>query len=225
MSLITTYTECPTTRSFLTSLASSQPKIWLLCGLALASLAQASQPGDLEKRYLAEAAQGNLEHVFLFRHLYGYVALARTFIMLEKSSPDDVVFFVNPNKDASFRETGTLIPGIYLVGKDGLRTDIDTRHVLPSKPVHTEQRGDLAVDYFHAEGDWPSDTVMITNRIYYLLLTGSAIVLTNELVKASVALSGPPDILSPGWHELAKWEDLPPWGMPEAPASKETGGP
>ena len=191
--------------------------VGMLCGLVLATVALAGQPGDLERRYLAEAAHGNLEHVYLFRHLYGYVALPRTFIMLEKSDPDDVVFFVNPHKDASLRETGTMIPGIYITAKDGMRTDIDTKHVLPSKPVHTEQRGDLTVDYFHAEGDWPADTVMITNRVYYLLLTGSATVLTNELVRASVSLSGPPDILSPKWHALAKWQDLPPWGTAAAP--------
>ena len=191
----------------------------LLCGFALAPIAQPAEPGDLEKQYLREAAQGNLEHVFLFRHLYGYVALPRTFVMLERSSPDDVVFFVNPNKDASLKSSGTVIPGVYLAGKDGLRTDVDTKHVLPSRPVHTEQRGDLAVDYFGAEGDWPAGTVMISNRIYYLLLTGSATFLTNELVKAIVALSGPPDILSPGWHGLSKWDNLPQSGSVEPPPS------
>lgn len=191
-------------------------RLVLLCGLALALVCQGGQPGDLERQYLREAAQGNLEHVLLFRHLYGYVALPRTFVMLERSSPDDVIFFVDPHKDATLKQTGTVIPGVFLAGKDGLRKDADTKHLLPSKPTHTERRGDLAVDYFHAEGDWPEDTVMITNQIYYLLLTGSATALTNELVRTIVALSGPPDILSPGWHALATWEDLPPWGTVEA---------
>jgi hypothetical protein len=186
--------------------------ILLLVCLSLVSSAWAAQPGDLERRYLREAAHGNLEHVLLFRHLFGYVALPRTFVMLERSSPDDVVFFVEPHKDSTLKETGTVIPGVYLLGKDGLRTDVDTKHVLPSKPVHTERRGDLIIDYFHAEDEWPTDTVMISNRIYYLLLTGSATGLLNDLVMASVALSGPPDVLSPGWHKLAKWDDLPPWG-------------
>ncbi len=192
--------------------------ILLLVCLALASSAQAGQPGDLERRYLREAAHGNLEHVLLFRHLFGYVALPRTFVMLERSSPDDVVFFVEPHKDSTLKDSGTVIPGVYLLGKDGLRKDVDTQHVLPSKSVHTERRGDLTIDYFHAEGDWPTDTVMISNRIYYLLLTGSATGLVNELVMASVALSGPPDVLSPGWHKLAKWNDLPPWGGKAADA-------
>jgi hypothetical protein len=183
-----------------------------LIGLILTSLIQAGQPGDLEKQYLREASRGNLEHVFLFRHLYGYVALPRSFVMMERSSPDDVVFFVEPHKDSTLKEPGTVIPGVYLMGKDGLRKDVDTQHVLPSKPAHTEVRGDLTVDYFHAEGDWPSDTVMITNRIYYLVLTGSATTLANDMVRAIVALSGPPDILAPGWHRLEKWQDLPPWG-------------
>ncbi len=126
----------------------------LIC-LALASFAQAGEPGDLERQYLREAAHGNLEHVFLFRHLYGYVALPRTFVMLERSSPDDVVFFVEPHKDATLKDTGMVIPGVYLAGKDGLRKDVDTQHVLPSKPVHSELRGAVTVDYFHAEGDWP----------------------------------------------------------------------
>ena len=197
-----------------------QKKVTATCGsgllllfcLSLVSVAQASHPGDLERRYLREAAHGNLEHVFLFRHLYGYVALPRTFVMLERSSPDDDVFFVEPHKDSTLKESGTVIPGVFLLGKDGLRKDVDTEHVLPSKPVHTERRSDLTVDYFHAEGEWPSDTVMITNQIYYLLLTGSAVGLVNDMVETIVALSGPPDILSPGWHGLAKWEDLPPWG-------------
>jgi hypothetical protein len=189
----------------------------LLLGLALGALANAGQPGDLEKQYLSEAAGGNLEHVLLFRHLYGYVALPRTFVMLERSSPDDVVFFVEPHKDASLKESGTVIPGVYLLGKDGLRMDVDTQHVLPSKPAHSEQRGELTIDYFHAEEDWASDTVMITNRIYYLLLTGSATTLANDLVRTIVALSGPPDVLSPGWHRLEKWEDLPAWGMAKGP--------
>ncbi len=55
---------------------------------------------------------------------------------------------------------------------------------------------------------------MITNQIYYLLLTGSATSLLNDMVRTVVALSGPPDVLSPGWHGLEKWEDLPPWGTP-----------
>jgi hypothetical protein len=186
----------------------------LLC-LWLVSSARAGQPGDLERRYLREAAHGNLEHVLLFRHLFGYVALPRTFVMLERSSPDDVVFFVEPHKDSTLKDGGTVIPGVYVLGKDGLRKDVDTKHVLPSKPVHTERRGDLTVDYFHAEGDWPSDTVMISNHIYYLLLTGSATGLVNDMVMASVALSGPPDVLSPGWHKLTKWDDLPPWGSSE----------
>ena len=195
------------------------PFIWL----SMSSLALAGRPGDLERQYLREAARGNLEHVFLFRHLYGYVALPRTFVMLERSSPDDVVFFVEPHKDATLKETGTVIPGVYLLGKDGLRKDVDTEHVLPSKPAHTEKRDELTVDYFHAEGEWPSDTVMITNQIYYLLLTGSATALTNELVRGIVALSGPPDILSPGWHRLEKWQDLPPWGAGQAsrPVTKQ----
>jgi hypothetical protein len=176
-------------------------------------LALAGRPGDLEKQYLREAARGHLEHVFLFRHLYGYVALPRTFVMLERSSPDDVVFFVEPHKDATLKESGTVIPGVYLMGKDGLRKDVDTQHVLPSAPVHSEHRGEVTIDYFKAEGDWPSDTVMITNRIYYLLLTGSATMLANDMVRAIVALSGPPDVLSPGWHGLEKWEDLPPWNV------------
>jgi hypothetical protein len=173
--------------------------ISLIC-IALASFAQAGEPGDLEKQYLREAAHGNLENVFLFRHLYGYVALPRTFVMLERSSPDDVVFFVEPHKDATLKDTGMVIPGVYLLGKDGLRKDVDTQHVLPSKPAHSERRGALTVDYFHPEGDWPSDTVMITNQIYYLLLTGSATSLANDMVRTVVALSGPPDVLSPGWH-------------------------
>jgi len=189
----------------------------LLLALAFGALAHAGQPGELEKQYLREAAQGNLEHVFLFRHLYGYVALPRTFVMLERSSPDDVVFFVEPHKDATLKESGTVIPGVYLLGKDGVRKDVDTQHVLPSKPAHSEQRGDLTIDYFHAEGDWPSDSVMITNRIYYLLLTGSATTLANDMVRTIVALSGPPDVLSPGWHRLAKWEDLPAWEAARAP--------
>ena len=100
---------------------------------------------------------------------------------------------------------------MFVLVKDALRKDVDTEHVLPSKPVHTERRGDFTVDYFHPEDDWPSDTVMITNRIYYLLLTGSATGLANDMLQAIVALSGPPDILSPGWHRPAKWDDLPPW--------------
>jgi len=194
--------------------------LWLLpfIGLSMTSLARAGQPGDRERQYLREAARGNLEHVLLFRHLYGYVALPRTFVMLERSSPDDVVFFVEPHKDATLKDTGTVIPGVYLLGKDGLRKDVDTEHVLPSKPTHSEKRGDVTIDYFHAEGDWPSDTVMITNRIYYLLLTGSATALVNDLVRTIVALSGPPDILSPGWHRLEKWQDLPPWGAGQVPA-------
>lgn len=189
----------------------------------LSSLAQAAQPGDLEKQYLREAAGGNLEHVFLFRHLYGYVALPRTFVMLERSSPDDVVFFVEPHKDATLKDSGTVIPGVYLLGKDGTRKDVDTQHVLPSSPVHSELRGPVTVDYFHAEGDWPTDTVMITNQIYYLLLAGSAITLTNDMVRTIVALSGPPDVLSPGWHRLEKWEDLPSWGTEQArsPAAED----
>ena len=196
--------------------------ILLLACLCFASSARAGQPGDLERRYLREAAHGHLEHVLLFRHLYGYVALPRTFVMLERSSPDDVVFFVEPHRDSSLKDTGTVLPGVFLLGKDGLRKDVDTEHVLPSKPVRTEHRGDLTVDYFHAEGDWPSDTVMISNRIYYLLLTGSATVLVNDMVETIAALSGPPDILSPGWHRLAKWEDLPSWGSAalKAPAAE-----
>jgi hypothetical protein len=185
--------------------------------LSLTSLGQAGQPGDLERRYLREAAHGNLEHVLLFRHLYGYVALPRTFVMLERSSPDDVVFFVEPHKDATLKDTGTVIPGVYLLGKDGMRKDVDTNHVLPSKPAHSERRGELTVDYFHAEGDWPSDTVMITNQIYYLLLTGSATALANDMARTIAALSGPPDVLSPGWHRLEKWEDLPTWEAQQAP--------
>ena len=194
----------------------------LLSCVWMVASARASQPGDLERRYLREAAHGNLEHVLLFRHLFGYVALPRTFVMLERSSPDDVVFFVEPNKDSTLKDTGTVIPGVFLQGKDGIRKDVDTEHVLPSKPVRTEHRGELTVDYFHAEADWPTDTVMISNRIYYLLLTGSATGLANDMARAIVALSGPPDILSPGWHQLAKWEDLPPWGQ-AAPTSRGTG--
>lgn len=194
----------------------------LIC-LSLTSLGQAGQPGDLERQYLREAAHGNLEHVFLFRHLYGYVALPRTFVMLERSSPDDVVFFVEPHKDATLKDTGTVIPGVYLLGKDGIRKDVDTQHVLPSKPAHSERRGELTVDYFHAEGDWPSDTVMITNQIYYLLLAGSATALANDMARTIVALSGPPDVLSPGWHRLEKWEDLPSWGPEQVPGPAAKG--
>lgn len=186
--------------------------ILVLCCAWLVSSAWAGQPGNLERRYLREAAQGNLEHVLLFRHLFGYVALPRTFVMLERSSPDDVVFFVEPHKDSTIKESGTVIPGVFLLGKDGLRKDVDTEHVLPSKPARTEHRGTFTVDYFHAEDEWPTDTVMISNRIYYLLLTGSATGLANDMLRAIVSLSGPPDILSAGWHPLTKWEDLPSWG-------------
>ena len=192
--------------------------IWLTC----TCVAQAGQPGDLERQYLREAAHGNLEHVFLFRHLYGYVALPRTFVMLERSSPDDVVFFVDPHKDATLKNSGTVIPGVFLASKDGKRKDVDTQHVLPSTAVHTERRGDLTIEWFHAEGDWPSDTVMVTNRIYYLLLTGSAIGLLNNMVETIVALSGPPDVLSPGWHRLASWVDLPVSGAVQGPGSVTT---
>ncbi len=192
--------------------------ILTLACVSLTAIGRTGQPGDLERQYLREAARGRLEHVFLFRHLFGYVALPRTFVMLERSSPDDVVFFVEPNKDATLKESGTVIPGVYLQSKDGSRKDVDTQHVLPSNPAHSEMRGQLTVDYFHAQGDWPSDTVMITNHIYYLLLTGSATSLANDLVRTIVALSGPPDVLSPGWHRPAeKWQDLPAWGAARAP--------
>jgi hypothetical protein len=200
--------------------------VLLLCCAWLVSSAWAGQPGDLERRYLREAAQGHLEHVLLFQHLFGYVALPRTFVMLERSSPDDVVFFVEPHKDSTLKETGTVIPGVFVLGKDGLRKDVDTEHVLPSKPARTEHRGALTVDYFHPEGEWPSDTVMISNRIYYLLLTGSATTLVNDMLRAIVALSGPPDILSAGWHPLVKWQDLPAWdGAPPKPHGTEPATP
>lgn len=192
----------------------SAKRRWWWLPLLLLQLvpAQAGQPGDLEKRYLREAARGNLEHVILFKHLFGYVALPRTLVMMERSSPDDVIFFVEPHKDATLKKPGTVIPGVYLQSKDGARKDVDTQHVLPSKPAHTERRGELTIDYFHPEDGWPSETVMISNRIYYLLLTGSATSLLNDIVRASVALTGPPDILSPGWHRPDKWQDLPTWG-------------
>ncbi len=182
-----------------------------LLALGLVSAARAAAPGDLEHQYLQEAARGNLEHVMLFRHLYGYVPVPRTFIMLERSSPDDVVFFVDPHRDASLKQSGTIIPGVYLLHKDGVRRDVDTQHLLPSKSRHTEHRGDLTIDYFEAEGDWTTRTIMLSSGVYYLLLTGSAVTLANDMARGIVALSGPPDILSPDWHAPADWEDLPAW--------------
>jgi len=182
--------------------------------LLLVPLLAASQglpSGALERQYLREASSGHLEHVLLFRHLYGYVALPRTFVMLERSSPDDVVFFVNPHTDSSLKEAGTVVPGVFLRHKDGSRRDVDTQHLLPSRPVHTEKRGDLTVDYFLAEGDWPSGSVMFSSGVYYLLLTGSAISLTDDMARAIVSLSGPPDVLSDGWHALGNWQELPSW--------------
>jgi hypothetical protein len=177
----------------------------------LVSTARAAQPGDLERQYLREAAHGNLEHVLLFRHLYGYVALPRTLIMLERSSPDDVIFFVDAHRDATLKDSGTIVPGVFLLHKDGTRRDVDTEHLLPSKSFHTEHRGALTIDYFQAEGDWPSHNIMLTSGVYFLLLTGSAVELANDIARTITALTGPPDVLSPGWHELTGWEDLPSW--------------
>ena len=182
-----------------------------LLAALLISTAHAAQPGDLERQYLREAAHGNLEHVLLFRHLFGYVALPRTFVMLERSSPDDVVFFVDPHKDATLKGSGTIVPGVFLLHKDGSRRDVDTQHLLPSKSFHTEHRGALTIDYFRDEGDWSSPNIMLTSGVYFLLLTGSAVELANDMARTIAALSGPPDVLSPGWHELAGWEDLPSW--------------
>ena len=187
------------------------PGLLALLALVLSPISLAAAPGELERQYLQEAAHGNLEHVLLFRHLYGYVALPRTFVMLERSSPDDVVFFVEPHKDATFKETGTVIPGVYLQHKDGVRRDVDTQHLLPSKSLHSEHRGDLTIDYFEAEADWPARSIMISSGVYYLLLTGSAAGLINDMTRTIIALSGPPDILSAGWREPEKWQELPSW--------------
>ena len=182
--------------------------------LASWSIVSAGAAGDTERQYLREAANGNLEHVFLIRHLGGYVAFPRTFIVFEVfGKTNNVIFRVNGSKDASLVDAGLAIPSVYFTTRDKKKQDTVTGHSLPSNPSHAEMRGSLRIDYFEPQGEWSQRTVMIYDETFYLLLTGSATIVANELVKAFVAINGPPDVFASGWQPVATWVVLPPWNQ------------
>jgi len=67
--------------------------------------------------------------------------------------------------------------------------------ILPYNPQRTESRGGLRIDYFPSSPERPIPAALITNDVQFLLLTGSATLVANDLVDTYISLTGPPDIL------------------------------
>jgi hypothetical protein len=166
--------------------------------------ASASTPGDQERTFLQEAITGRLNDVFLVELFGGYVVFPRTAVIRDiiGNAATRVEIRING------RESGIAYIGSFVKAKTKSgRYDVTHSRYLPVNPIHVETRGHLTVEYF---GNVPGETaVVIYSGRDYVLLTGNATALLNEFVEASVALSGPPDVFSPGWHPLASWTALP----------------
>jgi hypothetical protein len=163
-------------------------------------------PAAIEIDYLNDASRGNLGNVFLLKSLEGFVAFPRTSIVENMEGPGALMIDV---KVTGYRD-GWAYLGSYVETEDRHRMDILHSRRLPSNPASIQTRGHLTVEYF---GDQKTgSTVLIHGKSSYVLLTGSAVLLTNGLVRASVALSGPPDVFSTGWQASSEWKDLPSWG-------------
>jgi hypothetical protein len=50
---------------------------------------------------------------------------------------------------------------------------------------------------------------MIRDDSFYILLSGSAVILADDLVETQIALAGPPDIFSGSWHKPPRAADVP----------------
>jgi PDZ domain len=153
-----------------------------------------AQPGELEKRYLHEAAQGHLENVYILRMFNGYVAFPRTFV-LALTGGGGARAFVDVHTDSSL-QAGAVVCGVIARSQDGIRRDVESGLVLPANPVRVEQQGALRIEYYEPQGQVHTSKVLITDSTSYLLLTGSATVVAKDLVDTYSALTGPPDVFS-----------------------------
>jgi hypothetical protein len=161
--------------------------------LAVFSRGQGAEPGDVEKRYLREAAQGHLENVYMVQMFDGFMAFPRTFV-LTSIARDNLSLLTALHPDGSLNSLGSVDSGLILNGPNGTRLDLRTQVSLPSNPVRTERHGALKVEYFEPSRFVRLPKVLITDSSRYLELTGSATIVARELVETYLALTGPPDI-------------------------------
>jgi hypothetical protein len=195
------------------------PRLGAVCRVGLfifaslhATVALSTSAGDEERQFLRHAAHGQLENVFLMRLFKGYVAFPRTSVLVETFSQAGTIIEVR----LAGYEPGFAYVGVFALGSDGKRRSLSSSQTLPEGPSRIEERGNLTIEYFTQ----PRPSVLVHDKSHYLLLTGSAAVLSNELVEASVALSGPPDVFSKDWKDNLAWIDLPAWG--DTPPAKPT---
>jgi hypothetical protein len=177
-----------------------------VAAIVICAAAYAGQPGDAERQFLREAARGNLQNVFLIQMFGSFVAFPRTFVQL--GVDENSHFLVGLHTDASIKTMGQVTLGLFAKTRDGNRKDVQRGTELPSQPTRTEQRGKLSVEYFDLTGNAQSGTVLIRDNVYYILLTGSAVDLADDLVATQLALAGPPDIFSGSWKNAARESDL-----------------
>ena len=167
---------------------------------------------SLSVKYLVEASRGNLEHVYLVELFGGYVPIPRTFDMSTVFGEQaDTSLWVNLHLDPSMKSRGSITYGIRVGDSAHGWQDAMTHRRLPTMPAITRSRGSLTIDYFKEQSDWPQRSIVISNKTYYMHLTGSAVGLANDLVRAYVAVNGPPDVFATGWQPVEHWESLPVW--------------
>ena len=185
----------------------------ILLVLFSAGTARAQTPGDLERHTLQDAANGRLDGVFIVRALGGYVALPRTFVMLGVNGSSSIQFLVAMHPDSSLMDSGHAAFGLMNVSKAGVRNDVASGVQLPTHPDKVESRAAATVETFNADGGDRYAKVLLYVDHEYLLLTGSASLVADDIVKTYMALTGPPDF-------IAKYETVNTTSRTEAQSSE-----
>lgn len=163
----------------------------------------AARPGDKERRFLQEAAQDNLQNVFIIRLPLGYFAFPRTFVMAGTNAAS-LRFYADLNTDATL-EGGDAGSGTFVVGPEGQRVDTYWQLPVMSSPMRSEKRGDLDVEYFDSTGSWKGAATLLRRGNDYLQLRGAPTTLVDPLLEVHATLKGAPDrrALAPGSEDGA----------------------
>jgi len=166
----------------------------------LLSAGYAWAEGDNERQALREAAQGNLEGVFMVYYFGGFVAIPKSFVLMDLGSEHAHPHFdVSQNPKSSIRSGGFIEFGNFLRRRDGAIVEMDSGVVLTARPMRELQRGKFTVILAGNGSSGTIQKVQITEGAQYIELVGGAVTIANEFVEAYESLSGPPQVFSSSW--------------------------
>ena len=166
----------------------------------LLSAGYAWAEGDNERQALREAAQGNLEGVLIVYYFGGFVAIPKSFVLMDLGSEHAHPHFdVSQNPKSSIRSGGYIEFGAFFRRGDGAIVEMDSGVVLAARPMRELQHGNFTVILAGNGSSAPIHRVLITEGAQYIELVGGAVTIANEFVEAYESLSGPPRAFSSNW--------------------------